>query len=329
MDHPINLEKPWQNRFEPTVSKLDVFYFFRHILGRLPSEHEWPGHCGAFIGKELSTAVAVYLNSPEFKARRLVQYSLNDVEFIDLDGYGMYISKNDLAVGVHVRETKNYEPKITEIFRQHLQTGMRVIDVGANIGWFSCLASKLVGASGLVVAVEPGTLNGKLLAMSRMVNGWSHLQLVHAAASDTLETLIYSSQSSNGIVCSPASIEDILGSDLVFGVSIDKVIDDGKAWHLIKIDVEGYEYKVLQGAANLIQRCHPWLLIEFCPPAIKNISGIDGETFLKEIIAWSYELTAITSEEVIPCGILSNQVINCYEKSKSDHIDLLATPTRL
>jgi FkbM family methyltransferase len=326
MNHETDFDHPWLAPFDPLVSQQDVYYFFRHLLGRTPAEQEWPGHCATFVGRPLASALPIYLNSPEFKARRLLDYSLGDLEFVDLGGYGMYTSANDLHVGVHVREAKIYEPAVTSLFREHLRPGMRVIDVGANIGWFSCLAAHLVGRDGKVAAIEPGVLNAKQLLMSGLRNGWQHLEVLQVAASDRLETLVYSKQGSNGVVQAPENVEEALSGEIVFGITLDRVLGDGERWDLIKVDVEGYEHKVLRGASVILSRHHPVLVIEFSPLAIASVSALSGPAFLRSITEFGYSLSVISDAGQISCGDDVGKVLEVYEQAKVDHIDLLALP---
>ena len=260
---------PWERAFARLASEQDVFHCFRLLLGRAPTKHEWPAHTGAFVGKPIDAIVSVYLNSPEFKARKLIAYSLDDIEFVQLDGYGMYVSKNDLMVGAQIRASGEYEPQVSKAFREVLRPGMRVIDVGANVGWFSCLSRHLVGPQGHVVAVEAGEINTKLLMMSRLKNGRDNLSIMGSlAASDRPETLLYSSNSSNGFVHAPRDIGEIAGGEPVAAVPLGPVLEDGRPWDLVKIDVEGYEFKVLEGLDDMIRRHQPVLLIEFTPPSL-------------------------------------------------------------
>lgn len=128
----IDLEHPWTQQFSTRVTKLDIYYFFRHILGRLPSESEWPGHCG-FVGKNITEIIATYLNSPEFKSRKLIEFSPTGIGKVELDGYVMYAAENDYAVGSHILNNRTYEPAVSQVFRSCLQPGMTVLDIGANI----------------------------------------------------------------------------------------------------------------------------------------------------------------------------------------------------
>ena len=314
---------PWEIEFVRVASEQDVFHCFRLFLGRSPTKHEWPAHSGAFVGKPLDAVVSVYLNSPEFKARKVIAYSLDDVEFVQLDGYGMFVSRNDLVIGIHIRSHRQYEPQVTEVFRQILRPGMRVIDVGANVGWFSCLSCHLVGPGGRVVAVEAGGVNTRLLMMSRFKNAWNHLSIMNLAASNQVETLLYSSNSSNGFVHVPLDIEEIAGGEPVGAVPLGPVLEDGHPWQLIKIDVEGYEFKVLEGLDAMIRRYKPTMLIEFAPPSLRNISGVDGKQFLAWLTERGYSVTVLTGTGRHECGSDINRVLSHYESAESDHVDLL------
>lgn len=319
----INLDKPWTDKFNHQIEKLDVYYFFRHILGRLPSEIEWPGHCG-FIGKNLQDVISVYLNSPEFKARKLIAYDASHLQKIDLmEGYSIFVSERDHGVGSHILYSKTYEPIITSLFKEHLKPGMNVIDVGANIGWFSLLSAQLVKSEGLVYAFEPGSINGKILCINKQFNKFEKIiQIIHAAASDKIESLAYSSSFSNGFVqpITDISNEEILSSDIVFGIPIDVVIPDNLPINLIKVDVEGYEMKALNGALKIIKRWKPIIIAEFSDQAASN----PDDNFLNLLAGIGYKISAVTKTEVIYCGSSIQKVIEIYEENKLDHIDILA-----
>ena len=314
---------PWEVEFVRSASEQDVFHCFRLFLGRCPSKHEWPAHTGAFVGKPLDAVVSVYLNSPEFKARKLVAYSLDDIEFVQLNGYGMFVSRNDLMVGIDIRSRRQYEPQVSQVFREILRPGMRVIDVGANVGWFSCLSCHLVGPGGRVVAVEAGEVNTRLLMMSRLKNAWDHLSIMSLAASDRVETLLYSSNSSNGFVRVPQDVDEIAGGEPVGAVPLGPVLEDGHPWHLIKIDVEGYEFKVLEGLDDMIRRHKPAMLIEFAPPSLRNIPGVEYKQFLGWLTERGYSVTVLTGADRNDCGTDIERVLSLYESAESDHVDLL------
>jgi FkbM family methyltransferase len=227
------------------------------------------------------------------------------------------------VVGIHIRSHRQYEPHVSQVFREILRPGMRVIDVGANVGWFSCLSCHLVGPAGRVVAVEAGEVNTKLLMMSRLKNAWDHLSIMSLAASDRVETLLYSSNSSNGFVRVPRDVDEIAGGEPVGAVPLGPVLEDSHPWHLIKIDVEGYEFKVLVGLDEMIRRHKPAMLIEFAPPSLRNISGIEDKQFLGWLTERGYSVTVLTGAGRNDCGADIERVLSLYESAESDHVDLL------
>jgi FkbM family methyltransferase len=326
MKEEVNLERPWANQFSPVVSKLDVYYFFRHILGRLPSEHEWPGHCG-FVGKHLNDVAATYLNSPEFKSRKLTGFSPKGVQRVELDGYAIYVAENDHAVGSHVLAQREYEPPVSKVFRSFLKPGMTAIDIGTNIGWFSLLSASLVGDRGRVFSFEPGAANSRFLLLNKLVNGFDHITLIHAAASEQIESLAYSSSFSNGFVTNlkDADPEVIFNADVVFAVPVDLIVPMDSPVHLIKVDVEGWEMKALRGAERIIDRWKPQIVVEFTPSALEGCSGVTGEEFLSYFKAHGYRFHVIGNDGLLNCRADIGRVMTAYNAAKTNHIDLLLT----
>lgn len=218
-DLPVDLEEPWATDWQSAVSRLDVYYFFRLILGRSPSREEWPGHC-ASIGTDLTDALTAYLDSAEFKARGLTQFAPRDIRTIELAEFKMAMAANDMAVGAHLSKSGEYEPQVTSAVRKYVTKGMNAIDVGANIGYFTCLLASIVGPAGHVIAVEPGAMNQRFLLLNRMLNGFSNVAIIHAAAGSRIESLAYNSSFSNGVASAydMARPFDVLQSEPAFAV---------------------------------------------------------------------------------------------------------------
>ncbi len=319
--HPdIDLERPWTQAFSPVTSRLDIYYFFRHILGRLPQEAEWAGHCG-FIGKGLNDVVATYLNSPEFKKRELLGFAPRGIQRVDLDRYAIYVADNDHAVGSHILAQRDYEPQVSAAFRAFLQPGMAVVDIGANIGWYSMLSASLVGERGRVFAFEPSPINSRFLWASKQANGFEQITLIHAAASERIESLVYSSSFSNGFVTQPQDADPLMifDADLVAALPVDLVVPPDLPIHLIKVDVEGWEMKALRGAMGVIERWKPRIVVEFSPPALEACSGVSGEAFLEHFRALGYHFQVIGNSATLGPA----EVMAAYGAAQTNHIDIL------
>ena len=145
----------------------------------------------------------------------------------------------------------SYEPSVTKEVCRILRDGQTFVDVGANIGWYTLLGASIVGEKGKVLAIEPEPENFKLLASSICFNQFANVSAVEACVSDNsnMETLYLHAAVSHSTLSKstrsievPASTLDELATEYALE-NID----------LLKIDVEGAEAKVLNGALKLIE----------------------------------------------------------------------------
>ena len=325
-----DLSEPWKIRHEPVASAEDIFYCFRLILGRSPNPEEWSGHAGR-AGSDLDSVLGSYVNSLEF-SRRLERFLENKVDdrivLRELNGFRLYVQASDLAVGVHINDAGEYEPQVTAVFRDRIKPGMKVLDIGANIGYFTMLAASLTGPGGHVMAIEPNAGNVKLLEASRRANAFEQVTVVQAAAGRELGLLVLNTSHSNGTT-SPLSqdLRSLMDSTTVPSLKIDDLVPKDQRIDFIKIDVEGAEYNALAGASELIRRCRPTIASEFGPDMMPSISGVQGPVYLQFLIDCGYRISVLERDgEVTDCGQDPQRVMAAYLQSGIDHIDILMDP---
>jgi FkbM family methyltransferase len=303
---------------------MDVWYCFRLLLGRYPSEREWSSHSSK-VGTELTQVVGSYLNSPEFQNRRLLHADAKPegVQLVQLQGFQMYASPCDTYIGAGILRSLVHEPAVTRVFREYIKPGMGVLDVGANIGYFTLLAASLVGSEGSVYAFEPSPANAKMLCASQKANRFDNIVIVQAAATDQPGLLKYFPELTNGSVASLAaeSPQDIFSAETVPGVRLDDNLPPEVRIDFMKMDVEGYEFKAAQGAMQTIRRNRPIIVTEFSPLTLRTCCGVAGEEFLRLFIDLGYQAHTIEESRVTPATI--QQVMSHFERSGLDHIDLL------
>ncbi len=304
----------------------DIAACFRLLLGREANPEERSGHM-AQAGQPLPRIVAGYLNSLEFARRGLLHIEATPPTLVHRDGYGLYARPDDDAVGRHVVHG-SYEPEIEAVFRRLLRPGMGVVDLGANLGYFTMLAAHLVGPSGYVLSVEPNPDNVQLIEASRQLNRFDHVHVAQLAAGRRVGLLMLNATYSNGTTSAiGAGLDSVLTARTVACVPLDALVDAGRRIDVIKIDVEGAEYNALLGGERLLTRDRPTIISEFSPGLLTDISGIDGPGYLGWLYGLGYGVAVVQPDGTLEdTGQDSARVMSAYSGRGIDHIDLLATP---
>lgn len=308
------------------ATREDIAFCFRLLLGRDPNPEEVSGHMEQ-AGQPLGRVVAGYLNSLEFSRRGLMRSDVTAPALVEFAGYKLYASPDDIAVGRHIVQN-SYEPEVAAIFRRLLRAGMGVLDLGANVGYFTMLAAHLVGPSGFVLAVEPNPDNTRLLEASRQLNGFQHVTVTQLAAGRQLGLLTLNATHSNGTTSTlQTGLDGVLAARPVACAPMDLLVPAERRVDLLKIDVEGAEYNALLGAKRLLDRDQPAIITEFSPSLLQGISGINGPGYLSWLHELGYGIWVIHGDgELEQAGQDAEVVMAAYARRGTDHIDLLAKP---
>lgn len=164
-----------------------------------------------------------------------------------------------------------YESHLTAVFERYCRPGMTVIDVGANIGYYSLLASRLVGPTGRVVALEPNSENCRLLLSSLRLSDVSNVQLLPVAADAATGWAYYSTHvGSNGGLIEEGDLLSQPGT-VVPTFRLDDLVEGPVDF--LKMDVEGAEGRVIEGATRIIERDRPIVTTELKDEMLMRVSG--------------------------------------------------------
>lgn len=187
----------------------------------------------------------------------------------------------------------SWERSTTEFFQNTLKPGMTVIDIGANIGYFSLLSANLVGPGGQVHSFEPYPGYVERFKLSLAQNNFSNIRLNEFALSNRKEThKLYKGLSSARM--HKWSHEDPVYNQVHDEIEVNCVSLDEYAQKFlervdfIKIDVDGYEARILKGAHETIQKYKPIVLIELFESALRD-AGASVFELLQMFSAWGYE----------------------------------------
>lgn len=169
-----------------------------------------------------------------------------------------------------------YEQTMTGIFKKAVKPGDVVVDVGANVGYFTLLAAKLTGESGRVFAFEPEPDTFMRLSRNAALNGYNNIELSDNAVSNANgRAKLYISHSPGGHAINQCEGIKAVGrghyNDEGF-IEIETVtLDDylkGKAERVdvLKMDVEGAEYLALMGMRDILKNNEGIkIFLEYCP----------------------------------------------------------------
>ena len=321
------LAQPWALPFSAAATELDIYHCFRLLLGRNPQAEEWDGHSQR-AGQPLPGVVASYLNSLEFSWRGLLETRLAEsIQLAELPEFRIYCDLSDPAVGQHI-PSGNYAQDVAAVFRRFLRPGMGVIDIGANMGYFSMLSASLVGGDGFVLAVEPNPRNARLLECSRRANGFAQMHVAQVAAGRQTGLLALHTSHSTGTASALAEgAADLLDSESVACVALDALVPEGQHIDFIKIDVDGGEYTSLLGCGRTIARDLPVIVSELAPGLMPGISGVDGDTYLRWLGGFGYGVSVINPDGSLqPMGQRWSDVLAAHRACGTDHIDIVAEP---
>jgi FkbM family methyltransferase len=142
-----------------------------------------------------------------------------------------------------------YNLEELDFLRAHTAVGGAFVDVGANVGTYALALARHVGAAGRVIAVEPHPITHARLAFNRNASGFSQVVLVAAAAGPTDGELMIETDGDNLGASHIASGELSSNAIRVPSLRLRRILDDAGVSQVdaLKIDVEGYEDRVLTG----------------------------------------------------------------------------------
>jgi FkbM family methyltransferase len=211
------------------------------------------------------------------------------------NGMKIHVVANDV-VGQAICYSGFFEPESIPLYERVLTQRKVFLDVGAQVGQFTLLASRLVGPQGRVVSFEPDPLTHRLLCKSIARNKLTNVMAVRAALADvnTVQSFHLSQARNIGAnsLRPPAQGLDARASVRVQCWRMDDFLRRNgiPKPDLVKIDVEGAELLVLDGAREtLAGPDRPILIVEFCKITLAQF-GVTCEQLAARLESLGYHL---------------------------------------
>jgi FkbM family methyltransferase len=217
-------------------------------------------------------------------------------------------------IGQHIYVCGEYEPPVARLIQSVLREGDVFIDVGANIGYFSLLASKSVGLAGQVLAFEPDPQTRQMLSTNVEINHKHNIIVNEQALSDCLgEVSFYQAPREHSGLSSMRRLESAAGATIVQAGPLEAFFPHITGVRLVKIDVEGAESLVLHGMQALLRRDHPDLIVEITDHFLREM-GSSSESLREDLAELGYRLFTVEEDALVPlgdCGPMAGQ-LNAY-----------------
>lgn len=211
-------------------------------------------------------------------------------------GLNLCLDPGDLIVTRPMLVYGTWEPLESGLFLSLLEKGMRVVDVGANVGYYALLAARAVGHNGKVYAFEPTPRTYNLLCQNIKANGFSNVVTVRKAVADRSgPATLYVDRD-----CAVNTLSSTLerqGSVSVEVITLDEYFAESTVpIDILKMDIEGSEPLALKGMAGILRRSpQVALLTELNPFRIAEL-GSTAADYIAALRALGFRLFVIDEE---------------------------------
>jgi FkbM family methyltransferase len=217
-------------------------------------------------------------------------------EIINVKNFKFIVFPND-AITNHIKSGRDWEPHFEILITNLIKKGDCVIDCGANFGYNSVLMGSIIGNSGKLISIEPQNLiyqqlNGNLI-LNNIFNSFTYKNIV-GDVSDTILELNPVNLSSSWVNIGDTSVG--VGGEKINTISIDDLNLDNL--NFIKLDVQGFEYFVLNGASKTISKFFPDIFIEIENHLIEKF-GVTSDMIYNKLKSFGYSVYKIQND--YPC----------------------------
>jgi FkbM family methyltransferase len=213
---------------------------------------------------------------------------------IETDGHAMYIYNRPHFIGVHLSQP--YESYTSQLFKDAVKPGATVLDIGANIGYFTLAAARRAGADGKVYAFEPGPDNFRLLVRNIELNEFANVTAIPKAVGNESKTvtLTLAEDSDQHSLFAPPMVAST-GTIPVECVALDDFLQ-GLAPDVIKLDVEGNELPALDGMRKTLAKSKSLVMFVELNPVCLRQAGAQAEDLIFRLRDLDFELHVINEE---------------------------------
>jgi FkbM family methyltransferase len=208
-------------------------------------------------------------------------FSPKDDVCISIRGLKMYANRLDRIIAILLWKYYGLESYNMKIVEKIVDEGDVVIDLGANIGYYTLNLSRFVGKGGKVFAFEPADENFRLLTKNVVENSCDNVICIKKAVSEktgVIKLYICGEHSGDHRIYDS---KDSRPSVEIDSTTIDDFMDEvGVVPDFIKMDIQGSEYLAMKGLAGVIKKNPNVVILSEFDPFLLNKSGASIEDFV-------------------------------------------------
>jgi len=245
--------------------------------------------------------------------------------FVHVEGY-----KGVDSVDHRLMVNGIWEAHITALFKQLVKKNMTVVDIGANIGYFTLLAASLVGEKGKVFAFEPVPQNYTLLVKNIEVNSYKNVTPVQKAVSNHAGKvkffLDYDALGQSSLFSVSENLTEPITVDVV---SLDEFFKGNEySINIIKMDIEGAEMTVLLGMEKILENNNDLkIFTEFWPDGLLK-SGFSAKEYWNKLEQFGFKFIYLIDDdkkrlEIVDFKDAVKRCQNTIFKRTTRHVNLL------
>lgn len=242
--------------------------------------------------------------------------------YVNIEGHKMYIIKSDDTVSEELIINKTWESLETEVFKQNIKNGDTVIDLGANLGYYSLIAARIVGEKGKVYAFEPDEENFQILEKNIKANNYKNIIPVKMAVSDKIGNIkLYLSPGNKG---DHRIYDQNAGRNTVTikSTTLDNYFKNQKV-DLIKIDIQGSEMDAIKGAKKIINANKNIKVITEYQAELLEANNSKPVDYLNLLTSLGFELYDINQNTNKLIRTTTKELINNYPSAPFVYTNIL------
>ena len=210
-----------------------------------------------------------------------------------------------------------------ELMKRFIKKGDILLDIGANIGFYTTVFSKLAGRYGKVYCFEPDPGNSNFLRSN--TKKFQNVTLIPKAVSEKKGTLTFYTSHRLNVDHRSYKPEKFNNSFEVESISIDEFINGKFDVNFIKMDIQGAEYGALKGMVNTLRKNDAILLMEIWPYGLK-LAGSSVEEVVSYINKLKYKVYSLNNMKL---RRISEKSVKQFGLKEEDYYNVIASKKKL